>query len=280
MQPATVGELEELLFEAFPREDAEAWDQPGLSVGDRSARIAKVAVALDQNVEAVLEAAEAGCNVLVTHHPPFIKGGPVEFGPAAQVQTTGPGRMVYEAARRGVNLIAMHTNADRAIATRDAFARQLGCTCDGNFEFLLDARREQFGTGFGAILLPDWEARPSLRLVAQVCLKAFGGDPRVWGDPERTVNRIAFLNGSWNEPELYDVCVRDGIDCMVVGETRYHGCIDAQPYLSIVELGHDRSELALVDVIEQAIIEGGVDAERVVKLACSGRNWWTPGTER
>ena len=72
----------------------------------------------------------------------------------------------------------------------------------------LDARREQFGTGFGAILLPDWEARPSLRLVAQVCLKAFGGDPRVWGDPERTVNRIAFLNGSWNEPELYDVCVR------------------------------------------------------------------------
>ena len=73
MRPATVGELEEFLFKAFPREDAEAWDQPGLSVGDRSARIAKVAVALDQNVEAVLEAAEAGCNVLVTHQ--FVTGG-------------------------------------------------------------------------------------------------------------------------------------------------------------------------------------------------------------
>lgn len=278
--PKTVGELEAALFAAFPREDAEDWDQPGLSVGDRNAPVGKIAVNLDQNVGAVIAADEAGCNVLVTHHPPFIKGGPNEFGPAGQAETTGPGRMVYEAARRGVNLIAMHTNADRAVATRERFAELLGCTCDGNFEFLMDPRRDQHGTGFGAVLLPDWNGRrATLGLVAQACLRAFGGSPRVWGDAEREVGRIAYLNGSWGEPELYDVCVRDGIDCVIVGETRYHACVDAQPHVSIIELGHDRSELPIVGVLSDALARAGIEAGSIVDLRCSEKNWWTPERE-
>lgn len=279
MHPETVGALEYALFEAFPREDAESWDQPGLSVGDREAKVGKIAVNLDQNVEAVIEAAEAGCNVLVTHHPPFIKGGPTEFGPAQQGKTSGPGRMVYEAVKRGVNVIAMHTNADRAIATRAKFAELMGCSCEANFEFLMDRSRDAHGTGFGAILRPDWQTPADLRLVAQVCARAFGGAPRVWGDPERAVSQIAFLNGSWSEPELYDICVREGLDCMIVGETRYHMCVDAQPHLSIIELGHDRSELPIADVLHATIADMGFGEDEIVDLQCSQHNWWTCGTE-
>ena len=32
-----VGDLEQMLFEAFPRHDAEPWDNPGLCVGDAGA---------------------------------------------------------------------------------------------------------------------------------------------------------------------------------------------------------------------------------------------------
>lgn len=280
MIPETVGELERVLFEAFPREDAESWDLPGLSVGDRSAKIDKIAVNLDQSAQAVRAAADAGCNVLVTHHPPFIKGGPDEFGPQTRAEVAGPGRMVYEAAIRGVHVIAMHTNADRAIATREKFAELMGCSCEGNFEALMDRSRTSRETGFGAVLRPDWTARPSLQLVARMCLQTFGGAPRVWGDADRTIRRIAFLNGSWGEPELYDICIRAGIDCMIVGETRYHMCVDAQPYLSIIELGHDRSELPIVDVLHEVIAAGGIDEERIVDLQCSQANWWTPGMER
>lgn len=279
MGSMTVGELERALFETFPREDAESWDNPGLSVGERAAEVGKVAVNLDQSAEAVIAAAEAGCNVLVTHHPPFIKGGPAEFGPQEQAATTGPGRMVYEAARRGVSVIAMHTNADRSVAVRRKFAELMGCSCEGNFESLMDLSRDAHGTGFGAVLNPDWTATPSLRLVAQVCARAFGGAPRVWGDPERTVRRIAYLNGSWGEPELYGVCLREGIDCMVVGETRYHMCVDAQPHLSIVELGHDRSELPIVDVLHETLAGFGIAPNRIVDLPCSDDNWWTCGLE-
>lgn len=42
-----VSELEQALFERFPRDDAEAWDHVGLSVGDPTAEITCVACALD-----------------------------------------------------------------------------------------------------------------------------------------------------------------------------------------------------------------------------------------
>ena len=54
--PQTIGELENGLFAAFPREDAESWDQPGLAVGDRERAVGKIAVALDMSVANVIAA--------------------------------------------------------------------------------------------------------------------------------------------------------------------------------------------------------------------------------
>ena len=276
MKTMTVGELEEALFSAFPRVDAESWDQPGLAVGERAAEVGKVAFNLDMSTQAVLEAAQAGCNVLVTHHPPFIKDGPTEFGPAMQAATPGPGRMVYEAARLGVNVIAMHTNADRAVAVREQYARLLGCSCVGNFEHLLDAARSPQGTGFGALLEPPAGASFTLEELAGRCLAAFGGAPRVWGAPTRAIGHFALLNGSWSEPELPAACLAGGVDCIIVGETRYHMCVDVQPALSVIELGHDRSELAIVDVLEACVERLDIGKEQRVRLACSASNWWVP----
>ena len=272
----TVGELEELLFAVFRREDAESWDQPGLQVGDRSAALGRVAFNLDASLQAVIEASEHGCNVLVTHHPAFIKDGPCEFAPADDAHATAPGRMIYEAARRGVSVISMHTNADRARAVRERYASLLRGTCLGNFEHLTDAARSAKGTGFGALLTFRHEAAFSLETLAERCDEAFGGAPRVWGERSRHIERVVVLNGSWALDEVRGALLAAGVDAVIVGETRYHCCVDAQPQLCVIELGHDRSELPIVDVLETVVREGGVDASRCVRLACSGANWWTP----
>lgn len=271
----SVGELEGKLFNIFPRFDAEDWDQPGLAVGRIDEEVGKVAVALDMSVENVIRASDAGCNVLVCHHPPFIGKGPVQFGPECQMSTTGPGRMVYEAASLNVSTIAMHTNLDRAVAVRDAYARLLGCTCLGNCECLFDPGRASDGKGFGAVLIPDWNAAPTLGLLADLCERNFSCKPRVWGDSERIIERIAFLNGSWGEPGLYEGCIEAGVDCVIVGETKYHLCADSQPYLSFIELGHDRSELPLVGVLIDALVECGIDEEDIVDLRPYHVGWWT-----
>lgn len=64
--------------------------------------------------------------------------------------------MVYEAIERDVATIAMHTNADRAIATRERFAAIMGCSCLGNCETILDPHCCAQDKGFGALLVPDW----------------------------------------------------------------------------------------------------------------------------
>lgn len=183
--------------------------------------------------------------------------------------------MVYEAIERDVATIAMHTNADRAIATRERFAAIMGCSCLGNCETILDPRCCAQDKGFGALLVPDWDTNPTLGVIAELAARNFDCHPRVWGDPERQINRIAFLNGSWSDSELYERCVVAGIDCMIVGETRYHLCVDAQPYLSVIELGHDCSELPIVDVLIDALLACGIVRDDIVDLRGSHRNWWT-----
>lgn len=278
MSELYVGQLEEALFRAFPAADAESWDRPGLCVGDVDAAVKGVAINLDMTAEAVISAHEAGCNVLVTHHPPFIKGSPTLFTPQWQGAASGPGRMVYEAASRGVSVIAMHTNADRAVRTREVIASMLGMQCDGHFERLMDPARSQSDTGFGALL--SCETPIALSALAQQCLEVFGGGPRVWGDPTLGIKRASFLNGSWGEQEVYDICVARGIDCIIVGESRYHFCVDAQPHLAVIDLGHDRSELPIEQVLAEAVAAAGVPVSQVKRLTCSANNWWTPVSGR
>ena len=271
MGTITVGKLERALFDAFALSDAERWDQPGLAVGDPQALVGRVAVNLDMTTEAVIAAAKAGCNVLVTHHPPFIKSGPTRFAPQGDVISSGPGRLIYEAASRGVTCIAMHTNADRSVAVRERFASMLGWDCIGNFEHLMDGSRAPQDSGFGALF--EMVQGTTLEDVARRSAEVFGRVPRIWGEPARAVSNVAFLNGSWGEQEVYDICVANGIECAVVGEARYHFCLDAQPHLSIIDLGHDVSELPIVDVLASTLASAGVDD--IHYLGCSRGNWWT-----
>lgn len=68
-----VAELERALLARYPMTDAEPWDHIGLSVGDPDDEIRGVACALDATEANVQRALEAGANVLLTHHPIYIK---------------------------------------------------------------------------------------------------------------------------------------------------------------------------------------------------------------
>ena len=118
----TVGELLIGLADRFPLEWAEPWDAVGLRVGDRTHDAGRVYVTLDADIRAVESAHDAGCNTLVTHHPPFLgKAGPI-------TGDTAEGRFILTAASRGLAVISMHTNLDRSPEGGDALALLLGLT--------------------------------------------------------------------------------------------------------------------------------------------------------
>lgn len=117
----TLEDVVGLLHEWYPPATADSWDAVGLVYGDPAAPISTVMFAVDPTLEVAREAAEWGADLLVVHHPLFLK--PVH-GFAA---TTPKGRTLATLAAAGCALLTAHTNADQAVGgVSEAMALALG----------------------------------------------------------------------------------------------------------------------------------------------------------
>src|SRR3954453_4857559 len=111
----------DLIHGWYPPGTADSWDAVGLVPGDPAQQVGKVMFAAAPTREVAQEAAAWGADLLVVHHPLFLK--PVH-GFAA---TTPKGRTLATLARAGTALLTAHTNADRAApGVSDALAAALG----------------------------------------------------------------------------------------------------------------------------------------------------------
>lgn len=264
----TVGALERALLERFPAADAESWDRTGLLVGDASAGVRGVAVALDPTVAAVRAAAGAGANVLVTHHPAFLDA-PVAFGPI-ETGITGPGAVVFEAVRRGVALMNFHTALDVSAPAARMLPGMLGLS----FESILDVVRPASGKGYGQVCTFGSGEALTLRQLAARCLSLFGRPPRVWGDMDHVLDRVVTATGSASD--LLPLCAQRGVSCLVCGEVRYHAALDAsQAGVCIIELGHDVSELPLCAILAKEIESIGI-GDGDIHILDQRSNWTVP----
>ena len=142
----TIGGLEKALLKEFPAEDAEKWDRTGLLVGERSLPVTRVAVALDATPGAVAAAAEAGANVLLTHHPAFLEA-PDAFAPEASALKS-PGAVVWAAIRNQVALMDFHTALDVSPAAARVLPGMLGLKFTLRFADPLEGSRRK---GYGQI---------------------------------------------------------------------------------------------------------------------------------
>lgn len=97
-----------LVDDRYPERDASSWDVTGLQVGDPADPVHGVLVCLDATRAAIDEAREAGCDLIVAHHPLLFRG--LE----RLTPSSAAGRLTLHAARAGVSVLAAHTNVDVA----------------------------------------------------------------------------------------------------------------------------------------------------------------------
>ncbi len=118
----------------------------------------------------------------------------------------------------------------------------------------------------------------SLRVLAARASSVFGVTPRVWGDADAPVVRVATATGSAGS--LIGDAIAAGVQALVAGEVRYHDALDAAAAgVAVVELGHDVTEWPLVTLLERAVrgVAGiGVDAVHALPATAG---WWTPETK-
>ena len=243
-----VGELEKILLQEMPSEDACSWDRTGMLVGNPLEVVRGVAIALDPTIPTIKAAKEAGANVLVTHHPVFLEA-PDSFVPDV-IQGHTPGAVVRFACEQGTSIMSFHTALDVSI-------------------------------GFGQICEPtdgDAEQGISLRHLSARCVSVFESLPRVWGSSDRVVNRIVTCGGSAGS--LLQECLDQGVECLICGEAKYHEALDASlSGLSIIELGHDVSEFPLCALLAAQVQAAGI-AQNCISMIDQKNKWYTPESSR
>ncbi|WP_182884973.1 Nif3-like dinuclear metal center hexameric protein [Microbispora sp. H10885] len=252
---------------------AESWDAVGLVCGDPEQPVRKILFAVDPVAVVVDEALAWGADLVVTHHPLYLRGT------TSVAATTFKGRVVHRLIRGGAALYAAHTNADVADpGVSDALARAVGLA--GDLRPLQPAADDP-RRGLGRI--GDLPAPMPLREFAALAaagLPRTAAPLRVAGDPDRAVRTVAVCGGAGDS--LLGTARAAGVDVFLTADLRHH---PAGEHLeaggpALVDASHWATEWPwLADAAERltsALAAGGITVEARVSGAVTDA--WTATT--
>lgn len=118
---ATLRDVVTVLDELYDPRWADDWDAVGTVAGDPDSVVSKILFAVDPVQAVVDEAVAWGADLLVTHHPLYLKGV------TSVAATTPKGRVVHTLLTHGIALHTCHTNADSPVlGVSESMALALG----------------------------------------------------------------------------------------------------------------------------------------------------------
>lgn len=260
----TVSMITEKLEQLAPKAAACDWDNSGLLVGRSDREVSRIYVALDASCAVVDAAIDAGCDLIVTHHPIIFRGVKSINDQSAL------GLKLLDLIRNDVSVFSMHTNFDSCPGgMADIVCAALGLRKTGLMEptgFLPenaqngaaeglqlrvvetegDVNPDAYGIGFTAELP---ELLSAAELAARV--KACFGLPFVqYYDAGMPIRRIACCPGS-GRGELKEV-LSLGVDAFLSGDMGHHEGLDlCEEGISLLDAGHYGLEHIFVHYIAE-----------------------------
>ncbi|WP_030571633.1 Nif3-like dinuclear metal center hexameric protein [Streptomyces aureocirculatus] len=220
----------------WPPERAEQWDAVGTVCGDPEAEVSRVLFAVDPVQEIVDEAVRIGADLLVTHHPLYLRGT------TTVAASTFKGRVVHDLIKNDIALHVAHTNADTADpGVSDALAGALDVRVVR--PLVPDPTDDRGRRGLGRICelehpltLAEFAERAAERLPATA------QGVRVAGDPGQTIRTVAVSGGSGDS--LFDAVRAAGVDAFLTADLRHHPVSEAraQASLALLDAAHWATE--------------------------------------
>lgn len=234
-------------LEAFvPAALAEPWDNVGLMLGDPVQRVDGILVALDATEEILAEAAAAGLNVIITHHP-------LIFHPLKAIRLDQPvGRLLAMALRREIAIIGCHTNFDVIPGgVSDILASRLGLTACEPLVVTGGPERATVGLGrIGNFVNEIEEEEFMRRLFVALGLTAV---QQVGTLPDR-IRRAAVCGGSGSS--LVEAARARGAQVFVAGEIKHSEArwTEASDFC-VIDAGHYATENVAVPALVERLRE-------------------------
>lgn len=217
-------EVTDIIEQRFPKEYALDWDNVGLLAGRDDKEVRCIYIALDASDEVIHAAARQGADMLVTHHPLIFSG---------MKRITNQdfiGRRILGLIRRDISYYAMHTNYD-VLGMAALSGSMIGLKQPEALEVTCEAQE-----GIGRI--GQLEKAVSLKQCCEDVKRAFHLESvRVFGNPDRTVERIAICPGSGKS--VIGEALKKQADVLITGDIGHHEGIDAAAQgMVVIDAGH------------------------------------------
>lgn len=252
----------------WPASLAETWDAVGLVAGRRDRPVRTIHFAVDPVSAVAEEAAQAGADLLITHHPLLLRGvTSVEAG-------TFKGEVIHRLIESGCALLTAHTNGDSAVGgVNDVLAEILGLTDTQPLKPAEDGLAEE---GLGRIgSLPQGTTFGEFAATVFGILPAVAGGVRAAGDREALVQRVALCGGAGDS--LLAAAREAEADVYITADLRHHPASEAReavrgqrPYL--LDVSHFASEWLWLPAAAETLDRRLGDAGFEVEIAVSGIN--------
>ncbi|WP_042380136.1 Nif3-like dinuclear metal center hexameric protein [Streptacidiphilus melanogenes] len=255
-----LSDVRRALDELYPPAWAESWDAVGLVCGDPEDEVSRVLFAVDPLQAVVDEAVAFGAQLVVTHHPLYLRGT------TTVAADTFKGKVVHTLVRHGIGLMVAHTNADVADpGVSDALAEAVGLRVTGPLVPDPTDPTGRRGTGrIGELPAPEPLAAFAARVAAGLPATAQG--VRAAGDPDRPVRRVAVCGGSGDS--FFAEVRAAGVDAYVTADLRHHPASEAR----------ENADIALVDAAHWATEWPWLRSAESALLAVSEKHGWGLGT--
>src|SRR4051812_9188418 len=261
----TLADVVSVLDDWYPPSTAEGWDAVGLVGGHPADEVHRVLFAVDPAPAVAQEAVDWGADMLIVHHPLFLKG---IHGVAA---TTPKGRTFTTLTRAGCALFTAHTNADQAVdGVSQALADALGLV---DQRPLVPAEGDAAtGTGRVGTIAPTTLGEFAATVSAALPATAHG--VRVAGDPDRPVTTVALCGGAGDF--LLDRLAGSGADVYLTSDLRHHPAAEflEKDGPALVDVAHWAAEWTWLPVVS-ARLAGALGNRVETRVSTTVTDPWT-----
>ena len=237
-----VKDLTSVIEEYAPLCLQEDYDNAGLICGDPGDEVSSVLITLDVTEAVVDEAIVGKHNLIIAHHPLFIKGLK-KIVPDNYIQ-----RCIIKAIRHGINIYAAHTNMD---AVANGVSGRMADKLNMTNRRILSPAAPGSQIGFG--IIGDLDSPINTFEFLQAVKTAFNCKAIRYTDISNIpqIKRVAVCGGSG--ASLLTSALTANADIYISGDFKYHDFFNTEGKIVIADIGHYESEQYTKDIFYELV---------------------------